>query len=355
MKRVQMCLIGLAALFVAVGSQAMFRAADLVVIPAAASTVGSSNSDWHTDLEIRNVDSVPVDVEIVLLPRSGSSNELWYDDVSNHLGGRSSDGFGHINEALADIQPGQVVELPDVIRTYWGDDMTGALLVFGYEAGTLQTSTPPGGVPRLILVDSRTYSVSTDDQGNTLTYGQEIPGLPWYDFLDSSLQAEGLDHVVFMGLREDADYRTNLGLVNVSDELTSLDVIITLTTADGTVLATSYVPLPPLADIQFNSFATGLFGLTSDELSQLPGSTLKVAVVGWTTGAQDPHPALMTYLSRVDNNTNDPVYLEQTFEPELPYDCVFGSSASSSSIGARALSSGAPRWHLRAPEPKAAK
>ena len=354
MKRMQVCLFGLAALFVAAGSQAMFRAADLVVIPAAASAPGLQDSNWKTDVQIRNVDSVPIDVEIVLLPESGSSNTLWYDDIANHLGGRSDDGFGHVNEKLADIQPNQVVDLPDIIGSTWGSNQTGALLIFAYEAGTLQTSTPPGGVPRLIVVDSRTYSQATDTDGNTLTYGQEIPGLPWYDYIDSSLVDKGLDHVVFMGIKEDTDYRTNLGLVNVSDELTSLTVQVTLTAADGTELKTIYVPLPPLAYVQYDQVAKGLLGLTDEQLAQLPGATLKVSVTAWTSGAGSPHPALMCYLSRVDNHTNDPVYLEQTFDPELPYDCVF-SGSSAAAAGVRALSSPVARWHLRAPSGARAK
>ncbi len=354
MKRMQVSVLGLATLLVAVGSQAMFRAADLVVIPAAAAKPGLQNSNWQTDVQIRNVDSVPVDVEIVMLPEGGTSNALWYDDMANHLGGRSDDGFGHVNEKLADIQPNQVVDLPDIVRSTWGDNRTGALLVFAYEAGTLTTSTPPGGVPRLIVVDSRTYTVATDDQGNTLTYGQEIPGLPWYDYIDSSLKDKGLDHVTYMGLREDADYRTNMGLVNVSDELTQLDIVITLTAADGTVLDSAYVPLPPLGYIQYDQVATGLLGLSAEQVAQLPGATLTISVAGWTSGGANPHPALMTYLSRVDNHTNDPVYLEQTFDPELPYDCVFNGS-SANAAGARTLAAPAAAWHLRAPAGKAVK
>jgi len=37
--------------------------------------------------------------------------------------------------------------------------------------------------------------------GASYTYGQVIPGLPWYDYLDPGKKSLGLDHLVFHGLR----------------------------------------------------------------------------------------------------------------------------------------------------------
>jgi len=163
--------MALAAL-VATGASAMFRAADMVVIPMAASLAGANNSNWHTDVEIRNVDITNIDVEIILLPCCGNDNRTWYNDISNALGGRTSDGFGHINQSLENIPPGQTVVLPDLITANWGNDTKGALLIFAYEAGTLMTTNPPGGNPKNIVVTSRTYDLNTDSSGNTSTYGQ---------------------------------------------------------------------------------------------------------------------------------------------------------------------------------------
>ena len=83
--------IAAAALLVSSGAFAMFRAASLVVVPTAASTAGLNNSNWRTDVEILNVDTVAVDVEIVMLECCDYDNTAWFADIKNHLragGGR---------------------------------------------------------------------------------------------------------------------------------------------------------------------------------------------------------------------------------------------------------------------------
>ncbi|MFH1177837.1 MAG: hypothetical protein V1750_10565, partial [Acidobacteriota bacterium] len=110
------CSLAALALLVAVSANAMFRAADLVVVPVGAALPGLNSSNWRTDIEIQNVDTVAVDVEIVFLPTSGFSNTLWYKNIANHMGGRTTDGFGHVDERLKDIQPGRAVILEDVVK-----------------------------------------------------------------------------------------------------------------------------------------------------------------------------------------------------------------------------------------------
>ncbi len=34
-------------------------------------------------------------------------------------------------------------------------------------------------------------------------------------------------------------------------------------------------------------------------------------------------PALIAYVSRIDNNTNDPVFIEGAWEKELSWECVY--------------------------------
>jgi hypothetical protein len=337
MRRWQLVCVAVAVSLAASGSMAQFRAASLVVVPAAASTAGLNNSSWHTDVDIRNVDTVPIDVEIVLLTSGNYNNYTWYADIANALGGRSDDGFGHIDEALADIAPGRVVTLNDIVKTTWGDGQKGALLIFAYEAGTLMSTDPPGGVPRNVVVTSRTYTLETDSDETPLTYGQEIPGLPWYDYIDPSQKAKGLDHVTFTGIREDADYRSNLGLVNVSDPLTTLGLTVTLAASDGTELKTITTFLEPLAHVQYDQAVRGLFGITTDDAPSVVGATITVSVTTWQSTAENQTPALMAYVSRADNHTNDPVYLEQAFDLELPWDCVFNGNCSSAGVSAASL------------------
>ena len=314
------------------GAFAMFRAANLVVVPAAASTAGLNGSNWRTDVEILNVDTVNIDVEIVILECCDTDNTAWFDDIKNHLGGRTSDGFGHVDTKLENIPPGRAVYLSDVVGTGLGlTNVKGALLVFAYQAGTLLTTTPPGGIPKNIVVNTRTYTSSTDASNKTSTYGQQIPGLPWYDYLDPGQKSKGLDHVTFTGLREDTAYRSAFGLVNISDRTTSLSVQLTLNATDGTQIAQRYFTVSPLAHYQSDQAIINFFGKALTDAIQ--GATLTVTVVSYLSGAEFPAPALMAYVSRVDNVSNDPIYMEQAFTQPLPWDCVFNGNCQASSSG----------------------
>jgi hypothetical protein len=344
MKVGRVALAVLTVALVAGAAGATFRAADLVVIPVAANLGGVSGSYWQTDLEIMNVDTVAVDVMVVFLPTGGSDNASWYSDIANHLGGRADDGFGHLDERLKDIQPGATVNVEDIVQT-WGTSQKGALLLFAYQAGTLTTTDPKGGTPKKIVVNARTYTTETVS-GTTVTYGQGVPGLPWYDYISPNLKSKGLDHVVFTGLREDDSYRTALGLVNVSDRLTSLQVTITILGPDGVMLKEATMTILPLSHQQIDRVLKSFFQLPYEQTTL--GLTAKVAVKSWISSNADPTPALMCYVSRVDNTTNDPSFIEQTYENELPWDCVFNGNCTSVSTALKALAS-RPLSHLRPP------
>jgi len=331
------------------GAFAMFRVANLVVIPTAASTPGLYGSNWHTNLEIMNVDTVPIDVQIVLLKCCGVTNVAWFQDIKNSLGGRQDEGYGKVEPSLANIQPGQAVYLDDVVNFGWGDGVKGALLVFAYEAGTLMKTTPPGGNPKLVLVNARTYSLGTDANNKPLTFGTQVPGLPWYDYIDPAQKTKGLDHAEFTGLTENASYRTALGLVNVSDRLTTLTVLMTLSAADGTKIDEQVTQLFPLAVDQFDQVIITVFNKKLED--NITGATLKVQVQTYTSGAQDPAPALMAYVTRMDNATNDPIYIEQAYTKELPWDCVYNGKCTAVATGLGLGTGQSFQSHLTPPVP----
>jgi hypothetical protein len=350
MRLLRLAVAVLVALLVLPGSAAfgMFRASHLVVVPVASSLTGLNSSNWHTDLEIQNVDTVPIDVLIIFLPSTSIINAAWYANLSNHLSGRTEDGFGKTDTSLENIPAGHAVYLNDVIRTNWSDGVKGALLVFAYQAGTYKTTTPPGGVPALIVVRSRTYSLGQTTGGSPTTYGQSIPGLPWYYAIDPMLESKGLNQAVFSGVREDSQYRTAFGFLNISDVTTSIWVQSILTASDGTVLKTVLNYMYPLEHEQYDQAAYTLFGL--DSATALTNATVTVKVSAWQSAAATPKTGLIVYGSRIDNTTNDPVYLEQTYVKELPWDCVFNGNCSA----AQALSAphaGVFRQSLLPPAP----
>jgi hypothetical protein len=338
-----------AATLVCSGAFAMFRVASMVVIPTAASTSGLYGSNWHTDLEIMNVDTVDVDVQIVMLKCCGVSNVVAYENIANSLGGRDSEGFGKVDAQLAGIKPGQAVYLNDVVQYGWGSDVKGSLLVFGYEAGTLTTTKPPGGNPKLIMVNARTYSLGTDASNNPTTFGTQVPGLPWYDYIDPAQTSKGYDHATFTGLTQNDQFRTAVGLINVSDELTTLTIGLSLNAADGTKLAGEIIPLGPLAMVQYDNAIVSLFGQA--QADNITGATMTISVISYTTGALNPAPALMAYVTRMDNTTNDPVYIEQAYTKELPWDCVYNGNCSTTATALGVGTRQPFQPHLRAPVP----
>jgi len=111
-------------------------------------------------------------------------------------------------------------------------------------------------------------------------------------------------------------------------------VELTLYGADGTKLKDLGVVLSPLAHEQFDqAVKSGLFRLEND----LTFGTLEITVKAWRSTAAEPTPALLAYVSRVDNATNDAVYLEQTYTKEFPWDCVFNGNCSASAATALGL------------------
>ena len=350
MRVVRTLMLGVLGTLAASGAFAMFRAADLVIVPVGASLPGLYGSIWKTDLEIMNVDAVPIDVEIVILQCCSTDNTAWFNDITNHLGGRTEDGFGKIDAKLKDIPPGRAVDINDVVGTDLGLTSTkGALLIFAYEANSFLATNPPGGHPRLIIVNSRSYSYGTDSTGKPLTYGQQVPGLPWHDYIDPGKKARGLDEAVFTGLREDSAFRSAIGLVNVSDELTNIDVELTLNGQDGTQIGQQFIALPPLAHEQFDQAIINLFGKALTD--QISGATLSVIVDSYTSGSLNPTPGLIAYVSRIDNNTNDPIYIEQSFTKAFPWDCIFNGNCTSVASGLKLSPTTAPAVppHLRPP------
>ncbi|MEW6336356.1 MAG: hypothetical protein ACOY3Y_15805 [Acidobacteriota bacterium] len=332
--------VALAGLVLCAGSVlAEYRAADLVVVPVTAALAGVNNSQWRTDVEIVNVDSVAIDVLIIFLPTGGGSNRVWFSNIDNALGGRTEDSFGHIDAALKDIQPGEQILVPDIIKTVWGDNNRGALLVFAYEAGSFQQTDPPGGRPRRIVVTSRTYTLGKDADNNDVTYGQQIPGLPWYTYLDPHQKTKGYDHAILTGIREDAAYRTNFGMVNVSDPLTTLEVELTLTLENGTEVKDLGTTVSPLSHQQYDRVVTGFFAQPADPVTT--NARITAAVRAWSSQAENPTPGLMIYASRIDNRTNDPVYIEQAWTVEMPWDCVFNGNCAS--LSAQSTERGTPR------------
>jgi hypothetical protein len=327
----------------AIPVEAQFLAADLIYVPAAAHTTGVGASQWTSDFLITNVEEdVAIDVALVFLPSGLVSNAQRFLDRSTWLGGRDGDGFGQVDPLLADIPAGGTIVLRDPIGTYFlsedGSGTSGGFAIFAYEADTLEDDGTR--VLRNAIVNTRVftptelYREDPENEGEFLpvegTYGQTLPGVPWYNLADPSAVSDeaNLSYQLLTGAGEDEDMRYNLGILNASDPLTSLVVSIQpfqgsgepFLDIDGAAMI-EFISMPPVSQVQYNSVLASLF-----DLAVAPDDvTIKVSIVSWTSANSIPIVGMTTYGTYIDNETNDPTAVLPVFAYPYNVDCQWAS------------------------------
>lgn len=220
------------------------------MLPSSAHSTGANGAFYTTDLSISN--------------RGTTMATITIQFVGHDQDGRSAP------QQERTLFPGVSVTFADVLGSLFGvssgygglriKSNSGALKVVG------QTSTPP-----------------PSGQG---TFGQAVPALTSTGFVTQSTNQ------ALIALRQDAVARTNAVLMNVTDAVAHVRLV--LVGADGTILGSGDYDLAPAAMTQISAVVTTLgapFG-TKDA----------VLVVSTTTaGAQ-----VACYASVIDNVTNDP-------------------------------------------------
>jgi hypothetical protein len=218
-------------------------------VPAAAHTPGSFDSFWTTDLWISQ--------------QGATTIHLWFNLAD-------ADNSAVDSVVLPLTEP--VTHLRDVVGSFFGrDDAVGSIHYLA---------------DGLVAVTSRTWT--TAPEGGS--YGQTIPGVPL-----SEAAAAG---AVRMVVDQEAGFRTNLGLVNVS--AVEAEVMVEIFTADGGAApgdSSFAVTLPPFAMTQVNDLLARL------DPGERPGLIVRAGVT--SAGG-----AILAYLSTVDNQTNDASYQE---------------------------------------------
>lgn len=340
---------------------AQFLAADLIYLPAATHTNGEGTSRWRSDLFITNVEAdVDIDVALVYLPTGLVSNSHRFIDRSTWLGGREDDGFGFVDPLLADIPPGGTVVLEDPIGEYFDADgeirNSGAIVIFAYEANTLEDDGTRAF--KNAIVNSRVFTPFTfflpdpDNEGEFLeekgTFGQTLPGVPWYNLADSSAVGENGDFSfqLFTGAVEDRKFRYNVGILNASDPLSTINVVLKPIQGNGEPFLdendneiSQAIIMPPLAQVQYNKVMSNLF-----EIDGAPNDvTIEVRVVGWVSGSNQPIIGMTAYGTLIDNHTNDPTAILPAFAYPYNIDCQWPSSGDK----AEGKSVGGPRVNRR--------
>lgn len=212
-----------------------------VHIPAAARIEGAEGSVWRSDLGLLNPDAEGVQVTVIFRPAPG---------VDFVMG--------------LSLAPGEHQVLDDIVGRL-GADGSGSLEILA--------DSP-------ILVSSRTYN-----QGGEGTFGQYLDAIDESDRLGAGLSAW------LPQLRQDSEYRTNIGLHN-SGEIQA-KVRVRLYDADGLLLSTTQRNIVPGGRLQFQEPFDRIAGRT--DISS--GYAVVECVVG---------SGVTAYASVIDNRTNDP-------------------------------------------------
>jgi hypothetical protein len=297
-KRFSLAVLSMLMLATAASASA-FRAADIVYLPAVARLQGAGGSFFKTDVTITNTSTSRVVVQVAYVEGSGDNST-----APNTL------------ITLPTFAPGERRELIDIAQSALGrENANGYLIFFSCREGGNCTDCDTNGDDCLnITVQGRIYN---DTPGGT--FGQSFPGIPWYSYAALTSTAQGTDRLSINGIRNNTEYRTNIGLVNAS-QFSSTVLRLRLFNTTGTQIGEMNQTLGPLGRIQFpvTQIAAGFTGdgyVTIEQVSATPAP-----------GQNDAVPGFFAYGSLLDNRTSDPTTLEAQFNGALPFDCVYAST-----------------------------
>jgi hypothetical protein len=222
-------------------------------VPAAARTLRLHDRMWSTGVDVVNTATEPTRISIALLERGE-------DNLTAHL--------AMLEEP---VEAGATVHLDDVVdyvlERRWRS-WHGGLVVCASE--------------HEVEVSSHTALVDLEAE---TTFGQGIPGLG----LDEAVHPGQVGHLI--GLREDEQFRSNLGLLNPNPG--PIDVRLRLVADDGSTALVIIHDLHAYSQIQYHQI-----------LAMFPIDRERARVE--VTSADGP---VFAYASLLDNATNDPSYI----------------------------------------------
>jgi hypothetical protein len=178
------------------------------------------------------------------------------------------------------------------------------------------------------LPDPENEGEFTEERG---TFGQTLPGVAWYNLADPSAISENGDFsfLILSGAGEDKKFRYNVGVLNASDPLSTITIVLQPFQGDGEPFLDENdneirrtVTMPPLAQVQYNNVMSSLFGI-DDAPNDI---TIDVTVAAWASGSADPIIGMTTYGNMIDNRTNDPTAILPLFGFSYNIDCQWPSS-----------------------------
>jgi hypothetical protein len=308
------------ALFAGAAMASNFRAADQVYIPAAGHIVGA-NATFVSDVFISNLSDDSVDVSVIYATGNTTATAVQTPFPK-----------------VLTLAPRERRELLDFMsNTLHLSSAFGQVIFNGClkdQDCTPNSTTGLNTNYRNISVESRIYSFTTgQNQATAPTNGQLFSGIPWYNFVSESAAGAGLDKIFITGLRNTAQYKTNVGFVNASQfSTTTLTAKLYNGSAPATIIAQASFTLPPLG-FQQTTLGSSLFG---SAVPQGPTSTNLFITVeqGGTTkvvggpndadanGCPTGCPAFFAYGSQLDNVTQDATTLESQYSLPLTNNAI---------------------------------
>ena len=253
------------------------------LFPVVARTAGVGDSQWVSDLTVNNLLGEPVTVGIQFFP----------ENQENTFDPSFPDRF--------QLGPRETRVIEDVLATVFDytTNIKGALVI------TVEADFIPGNPEEAIIAAiTRTYNTA-DPAG---TYGQTVPSLEVFSVNTSPLIATGA--------RNDATFRSNVGMVNLS-VFSEVRVHYRVLAPDGGQLAVGVKTLPKVTIRQWSFEQLGI--------GTVDGAMTVELWLDEDSVSEDPCAdfanELMGYVSKVDNGTGDAEFIyaapiEEIFCPD---------------------------------------
>jgi hypothetical protein len=221
-----------------------------LIFPAAGSVAGAGGLFFRSDVTLVNYGSVPQQV-LAGLWAQGSTNTL-----------------SAANYKILTLQPNAFVTIQDFVGTTLGlSNALGSLVVIPYDGTNIDGNQAIDGFSRIY----------TNQPGSTGTVSQPFEAVD-ADFFSAQLIDEGIS----LGLRQDAGYRTNFGIVNVD----SADHVFKVTFMGDSLTTTTTVTVKAFGMIQ-QAIPAGVYGALQVVFQVTDAGTNQVTWVGYASSTDN--------------------------------------------------------------------
>jgi len=272
--RLKVCLTMVLALAVVVpGAAQMVTETQFFPVVAHTAGAGDPPTSWRSDLTVYNPKNAELTVGVMYLP-SGQANNMEETD-----------------EEILILQARETRTVEDVVATLFGitTNSIGSLLLQCDES--IYPSNPDGSV---MLATTRTYNVGSE----VGTFGTAVPVV---QFADSFLNG-GQSISLITGVRNDADYRSNLGIVNFSFAEVPITVHYRFLDEDGIEIASGSKDLDEFDMNQWSFRQLGVPRVIEGPLTvelwldpdDIPGDICELE--------EDDYVVFVAYATKVDGN-----------------------------------------------------